>query len=120
MTDNCLSRKTVLYVEDDKDTVELFSQMLSKHVKHIDIAYNGKEGLEKYKQLDPDIVITDIEMPIMSGLTLLSEIKKIDSKQIVVIISAFEDEAHGAKQANAVIIKPIKRKEVLEALERLC
>lgn len=115
-----LNKKSVLYVEDDKDTVQLFSQMLAKHVDKVDIAYNGQEGFEKYLELKPDIVITDIEMPIMNGLKLLEKIKERDPKKIVVIISAFEDEAHSAKKADGIIIKPIKRKEVLEVLEKLC
>jgi CheY-like chemotaxis protein len=114
-----LKSKTILYVEDDSDTVEVFKLILSRFTKEIYTASNGKEGLEMYKKLKPDIVISDIEMPVMSGLELLEEIKKDDPNRPVVIITAFRDEAHNAVKADAVLIKPINRVELQEVLGRL-
>ncbi|MFP4332716.1 MAG: response regulator [Campylobacterales bacterium] len=114
-----LKNKSILYVEDDSETVEVFKLILSRFIKEIHTASNGKEGLEMYKELKPDIIITDIEMPIMSGLELLNEIKKDDPNKPVVIITAFRDEAHNAKNADAVLIKPINRLELQEILGRL-
>lgn len=114
-----LKQKTILYVEDDEDTLELFSIMLKPYVKDMYLASNGLEGLTMFEDLNPDIVITDIEMPKMNGLELLEKIKASDKNKPVIVITAFKDEAHKASKADALIIKPINKQEVLSTLKNL-
>jgi len=115
-----LKEKNILYVEDDRETVELFTMMFEKYVNKMDSAYNGRDGLELFINNRPDIVITDIEMPVMNGIELLEKIKDIDPSIPVIVITAFRDEAHMAKKASEIIIKPINKNDVLLALENLC
>ena len=61
-------------------------------------------------------MITDIEMPNMNGLELLEKVKELNPAEPVVVITAFEDEAHEAKQADAILIKPVHRESLLRTL----
>jgi len=72
---NYLKTLTVLYVEDDDDTREQFSEYLRHPVGTLITAGNGAEGLEAFITYAPDIVITDILMPLMDGLTMSCEIR---------------------------------------------
>lgn len=79
---------SVLYVEDENELNESVSKYLNKLFKRVESAYNGEEGLEKYKLGEFDIVITDINMPKINGIEMAEEIKEINPKQEVIIISA--------------------------------
>ena len=115
--DEFLKTKTAILVEDDSDTTEVFSRMLGYIMKSVDVARNGKEGLELIHAENPDIVITDIEMPVMNGLELLREIKKTHPQKIVIVVTAFQDEAQQAKEADAVLIKPVLKDDLKKKLQ---
>ncbi len=78
---------SILIIEDDKAIVDITRMILEHDGYKIDHAYNGKDGLEKYKKINPDVVLLDIRMPKMDGIEVLQEIKKIDTDSIVVMIS---------------------------------
>ena len=86
-------------------------------------AENGVEAIQKYKELQPDIVTLDITMPEMDGLEALKEIMKIDSSAKVVICSAMGqqgmvlDAIKGG--ANDFIVKPFQADRVIEALTKV-
>ncbi|PFJ17256.1 two-component system response regulator [Bacillus cereus] len=86
-------------------------------------AENGVEAIQKYKELQPDIVTLDITMPEMDGLEALKEIIKIDSSAKVVICSAMGQQGMvldaikcGAKD---FIVKPFQADRVIEALTKV-
>jgi len=81
----------VLYVEDDKKLLDSVSLYLNKFFNNVEVAYNGADGLQKYKSGEFDIVITDINMPKMNGLDMSSNIKKINPNQEIIIISAYTE-----------------------------
>jgi len=116
---------TILYVEDEKQSVELVQHILQNKVKDIIVAYDGVDGLEKYKKHLPDIVITDIQMPNMNGIVLSKEIKKINPKQNIILVTAF-NENHLLLEAinlgiNKYIIKPIISIEnLLQPIDDIC
>lgn len=78
---------SILIIEDDKAIVDITRMILEHDGYKIDHAFNGKDGLEKYKRVMPDIVLLDIRMPKMDGIEVLQEIKKIDKDAIVIMIS---------------------------------
>lgn len=78
---------SILIIEDDKAIVDITRMILEHDGYSIDHAFNGKEGLDKYKSLDPDVVLLDIRMPKMDGIEVLQEIKKINKDAVVVMIS---------------------------------
>ena len=85
-----LSRLTVLYVEDEEVTRELYSLFLSSIVGTLITAHNGAEGLEAYHKHHPDIIITDIMMPVMDGLEMLKQVRASNTTIPVIVLSAFE------------------------------
>lgn len=116
----CLKEKTILFVDDEEGIRKVMKAILEPRCQEVFIADNGKTGLEMYKEKLPDIVITDIEMPVMNGLKLLEEIKAIDKEKPVVIVTAFKDEAHKAEQADEVLVKPVKKAFLVETLAKYC
>jgi CheY-like chemotaxis protein len=84
-----LNNFTILYVEDDIDTQELIGDILRCHFKEVFVASDGQEGLKCYKEEQPDIVLSDISMPIMDGLEMSEAIKKRDSNQLIALFTAF-------------------------------
>ncbi len=104
-----LSNITILYVEDEKMISEEVSFFFKKYVKNFHVANNGLEGLELFKEVNPDILITDIQMPKMNGLEL---IKEIGSTSVPIIITtAYSDIDYFLKaielKISKFVIKPI-------------
>ena len=116
--------KKVLIVDDASFMRVMLKNILVKNgYEVIGEAGNGQEALEKYKELNPDIVTMDITMPEMDGLEALREIKKIDPGASVVMVSALGQEArmkeaiiYGAK---GFIVKPFKEEMLISALSKL-
>ena len=80
---------TALVVDDDNDAVEMFSDYLEiKGVKVSGKAHDGKEGVELYKKLKPDIVFLDVIMPEYNGLYALNKIREINPDAKVVMLTA--------------------------------
>ena len=103
---------SILFVEDNGTIRVLISEFLnSKQFKNVYIAKDGREGLAKYKKYKPDIILTDLTMPIMSGLEMSKKIKKIDADiPILLITSHFEKEITEAAVdigIDAYLFKPL-------------
>ena len=102
---------TLLYVEDDNDTQEQMKMLLEDSVKEFYQAYDGEEGLKVFREKQPDIVLTDINMPLLDGLSMASKIKDIDKDQPIMLMSAFDDKKHLLKaieiRIDAFVTKPI-------------
>jgi two-component system NtrC family response regulator len=77
----------VLFIDDEPDTCLLFKRMLDKEGFNVFTATSAKDGLTLYKNEKPYIVFLDIVMPSKDGIKILKEIKKIDPKQIVMMIT---------------------------------
>jgi len=118
-----LDEFTILYVEDDIDTQELMSNILKMTFKEVFIAGNGKEGLKLYKDKRPDIVLSDISMPIMDGLEMSELIKKINPDQLIALFTAFSDPEYQKKAAeleiDTYIMKPLDEKQFFNSLNYL-
>jgi len=86
-------------------------------------ASNGREAVEKYKELRPDLVTMDIVMPEMDGITAVKEIKKIDPNAKIVMITAVGQEAKVMEAlkagASGYIVKPFQAQKVLEEINRV-
>ena len=81
----------VLYVEDNDELRSYFTKILRMKVKNVDVFEDGALALRffKEKKAEIDLVITDVEMPNMSGITLLKEIRDIDDEVPYIILSAY-------------------------------
>lgn len=114
---------TILYVEDDMDTQELIENILQDYFKEVFVASDGKEGLEVYKMQTPDIVLSDIHMPNMDGLTMSDAIKKINPNQLIALFTAFNEPAYMDRAAqlgiDTYIMKPLDKKQFFNSLSFL-
>ncbi|WP_421715350.1 response regulator transcription factor [Arcobacter arenosus] len=112
----------VLYVEDDDMTVEEISFFLKKYVKKLLIAKNGQEGIDLFKAHKPNIVISDIQMPIKNGLDMCEEILKIEKDFPIVLTSAYSDGDYLIKAIELGIekylLKPINMIEMLAVIQK--
>ncbi len=81
---------TVLYVEDDDVTRDQYSQFLSRMVGTLITAKDGAEGLAAYHEYHPDIIITDIKMPVMDGLAMMKQVHSHNRSLPAIVLSAYE------------------------------
>lgn len=112
----------VLYVEDDISTQEEVANFLARRRFQISRAGNGYEGLEEFKRQQPDLVISDICMPLMDGLEMIREIKQISPTVPCIITSAYNDASYLLKAIELGVegytLKPINLNQLLAVLER--
>lgn len=85
---------SVLYVEDDRQLREDTVKLLSTLFKSVETAANGEEAFEKFNKSKPDIIITDLRMPKMSGFELSKNIREIKPSQPIIILSAHDEEEY--------------------------
>lgn len=109
LKDYHLERTKVLYVEDEQIIRESISRCLRRRIKELFLAQNGKEGLALFKEHNPDIVVTDIRMPMMNGLEMAMEIKNINCDTPIIITTAYNDEEYFLKAIDIGIDKYIKK-----------
>jgi len=119
-----LQDASLLIVEDNKKAQEQLGEILSDYVKELFQAYDGAEALEIYREYKPDIILSDIRMPIMDGLSMAKKIKEMDPHQPVMLLTAHSEQAMLLEAANISIdgylTKPIADlNQLLESLERL-
>ena len=111
----------ILIVDDAAFMRMMIKDILTKHgYEVVGEAVNGQDGLEKYRELKPDLVTMDITMPEMDGLQALKAIRKEDPKAKVLMCSAMGQQAmvieaiqNGAKD---FIVKPFQADRVNEAI----
>ena len=112
----------ILVVDDEEKIRRVLKIMLSLHGHKVDEAGSGEEALEKVKESYYDLVIADIKMPGMDGITLLQEINKLDTPVPVVFITAYAsvESAVEAMKMGAVdyIAKPFEEDRILLTVER--
>ena len=82
---------SILYVEDEEVTRSAVARMLRRRVLTVYEAENGREGLDLYKQYRPDIVISDIRMPVLDGMEMSKEIKSLDKNSKIILTTAHSD-----------------------------
>lgn len=82
---------SILYVEDNEALRKHAGHLLEKFFSKVDLAEDGQVGLEFFKKHHYSLVITDIRMPNMDGMTLIKHIKQINPETKSIIMSAFDD-----------------------------
>ncbi len=116
------TRSQILIIEDDDSQRRVLEYNLQQEGYMVHTAANGEEGLELLKDADIDVVISDIKMPKMNGIELLSEIKRIAPDIQIILITAYAtiDSAIEAMKLGAYdyIRKPINRDELKIAVKK--
>jgi CheY-like chemotaxis protein len=115
-------RKTILVIEDDPDVLS----MLIKHLEYLDYnVISATDGMEGMKKLDTgryDLVITDIVMPYVSGVGVVTALKEKMPHVPVIAITGYGKEPEAValeKKADLVLAKPVKMAVLREHLSRL-
>lgn len=118
-----LQQLTVLYAEDDDKIQKEVAHFLERRFGKLILATNGEEALAAYTAYKPDIVISDIMMPVMDGLMLAAAIKEHNSSTPVIFTTAFNDVQY-LHQAislgvDGYVLKPIDLKKLLETVAKV-
>lgn len=115
---------SILLAEDNKINQKIASKFLGKMGYEFDIANNGQEAVNAVKQKHYDLILMDIQMPILDGISATKEIRKFASEQTTQIVAltanAFQDDTDACFEAgmNGFIPKPIEIKVLKEELKR--
>ena len=114
------SKYTLLFVEDEAFIRKIALSVLSPYFVEIFEASDGVEALEVYHKHKPDIIITDIEMPHMDGLTLCKTIRQEDKKTPIIITTAYTSTEYLLEavslQLIKYLVKPMEEEPLFEAL----
>ena len=118
------SKKTanILVVDDDKRLADNLVKYLTMLGYHASPAYGGREGVNRFKEGDFQLIITDLKMPGMDGMELLEEVKSLDKKVVVMVVTGYGtiDSAVAVikKGAYDFIPKPFKMEELEVIISR--
>lgn len=114
-----MGKKRILVVDDDKDCVQLVKDFLESKDYEIITAFEGETGVAKAKTIKPDLIIMDIMMPVMDGITALQRMKEnplVSKIPVIMLTSKDKDEdvlagyKHGAEY---YITKPFDLKQLI-------
>ena len=115
--------RAILVVEDDVDLIGIYKEILELHGFDVDTAVNGEEGVKKFIEKKPSLVIMDGDMPILDGYQAFKQIKEIDTNANVVIVTGFSEFEPKSQEAIKqglikVISKPLGVDELLELAKK--
>lgn len=114
----------VLYVEDDENIRNPTRKLLEKFFNTVDVASNGNEGLNIYKEKQHDLIFSDIKMPVMNGIELVKAVKDLNPDQNIIIISAYDESAYLMELINMKVeqflLKPVEIQNFLGVSLRVC
>lgn len=113
---------TILYIEDDEGVRTVNSRFLNRMFNELYEAKDGEEGLALYKKYHPDIILTDIKMPKMDGISLSKKIRDTDQTTKIIISTAFSDKEYLMQaielRLEKYIIKPLTSRNLIPALTK--
>lgn len=114
---------SILIAEDDNALRELYVEYLSLFFDTVYQARDGQEALSIYRDKSPDIIISDINMPKIDGLSLIEEIRKNDKKTAIVILSAYADQEILLQAIKLhlfeYLVKPVASQELKELILKM-
>ena len=111
---------SVLIVEDDHNIAQLLQMYLEKEGYAVTLAHDGGQGLDKFRAIQPDLVLLDVMMPVMDGWALCQAIRAEAQTPIIMLTAKGEtdDKVQGLRSgADDYITKPFEMKEVLARIE---
>ncbi len=121
-SNSSLKDKKVLAAEDDVDAKFLLKVFLSDQDFEIDYVVNGVELIKKYKEKDYDLILTDIQMPELDGLSALRKLRQEGYKNPIIIMSAHalpEENEQGLRAgANDFVTKPVNKEQLITVIKK--
>ena len=114
---------TVLVVEDDESSLNLMTSLLRDIFTNVKLATNGKEALDIFNSQEIHLVITDVNMPVMTGIELAKEIRKKDKDIPIIFVTAYNDADYILESIkysiDGYILKPIAVDNFMEILNKV-
>lgn len=117
-----MEKPFALIVEDNRDIVALFQHVLDMAGYHTEIVMDGKEAMERIAASPPDIVLLDLQLPGMTGLDILKQMRTTESLSAipVVVITAFQNYTTGLPyQPDLVLLKPVNINQLSNLVQKL-
>ena len=114
--------KKILVVDDDPTNMALVCFLLKNNEYEPVVAADGEEGLEKFKNENPDLIILDVEMPKKDGYTFLMELKQIQTKPVPVIMLTSKEQFQDIFKIEGVsdyIVKPLNTEQFLAKVKNI-
>lgn len=118
-----MAQRKALVVDDEIHIVQVVAIKLRNNGFDVTTAENGAIGLELAGEIEPDVIITDFQMPVMTGLEMVENLRKQESTQDIPVIMltargfAIEEEQREALKISASLSKPFSPREVLKTIE---
>jgi two-component system response regulator VicR len=113
----------ILIAEDDELILKTIEHKLSKEGHEVILTRNGKEAIEKIRELPLDLVITDIMMPFASGIEILSSIQEMEKNIPVIVLSSMGQEEVVVEAFNLgasdFMVKPFSPNELILRIKRI-
>jgi len=123
MKNRVLKDLKIILVEDEENLARLLKEAIGDNFHSFTVAKDGIEGIEFFKKIRPDIVITDIMMPRLDGLEMAKELKQMNPNIPIIILSAFSEKEKllGAIDVGITkyFIKPFDAEELLEYISSI-
>ncbi|HKO40059.1 MAG TPA: response regulator [Nitrososphaeraceae archaeon] len=118
------NNKRILIIDDDKDITNLFSIFLEYNGYGVDAYTNPLEAINNFRKNSHDLIILDLKMPMMDGMTLFHKIKEIDDKVIICFTTAdinyIEDLRKGIIDIDKIVLyKPVLLKDLKNKIDWL-
>ncbi|WP_224982311.1 sensor histidine kinase [Geomonas agri] len=116
---------SMLYVEDEADARQMVTRMLAINYPHLTVyaADNGLQALELYRQRMPEIVMTDINMPVMDGIRMSREIKALNPEVRIIAVTAHSDTSYLLSAieigVHHYVLKPLNYQELFTVLDKV-
>lgn len=112
----------LLLIDDDPNMQRMITLFLQKEPIRLDVVSNGRMALQKLQEKRYDVIISDMQMPLMSGLELVQKIRALNIKSPVIIISAYAEDLlqnkMGSVDVFATLGKPFDSKTLKSLIER--
>jgi DNA-binding response OmpR family regulator len=120
---------SILLVEDEKEISEKMKNLLNEVFSKVNVAFDGKEALAEYcnyyklNNEYPDLIFTDIQMPNMNGIELIKNIYKVNPKQNIIVLSAYNESEYLMELVNLgiyrFILKPVDYDNFFEVVFKI-
>jgi len=118
-----MKRIAILIVEDDKEVAHHLQLYLSQKCSTVDLAFDGKEAFDRYLNYHYDCIISDIEMPLLDGITLFEKIRSLDPYILLILFSGHTQEKYLLEMVtlklDGYVMKPITSTKIDQMYEEI-
>ncbi len=117
-----MNKPLALIIEDDFDLSEIFSAALQRDEFETEVIRDGKAAIERLKGIPPAIIVLDLHLPYVDGVTILKQIRATESfsKTAVIVTTADAQQAYTLRDiADLVVLKPVSVDQLHELAKRM-